>query len=287
MFCYAALDLPPWGSYRGPYGDVISRVGVYEHHATDAVNAINYDYRAFDTLGEEFILFTAVLGVMMLLRREEGETTRDVGKVEDRIPLSTTVQATAMPAILLTVVFGFYIGLHGQLTPGGGFQAGVILASVPFLLYVCENTGAFRRITSHTAVEVVEAAGAASYALIGLAPLVIGVPLLTNILPLGTTGDVFSSGTIALISACIGVEVTAAFLLVGYTYLEEIITGQIHEDRCWTRRACLRADAAVPYIFLAARRIRIKPLPAADADLSSRHVRIQPHCRYLQYVRLL
>jgi multicomponent Na+:H+ antiporter subunit B len=230
LFCYAVIDLPPWGSYRGPYGDVISRVGVYERHATDAVNAINYDYRAFDTLGEEFILFTAVLGVMMLLRHEEGTATRDVGRVQDNLQLSTTVRVTAMPAILLTVVFGFYIGLHGQLTPGGGFQAGVMLASVPFLLFVCENTETFRRVTSHTAVEVIEALGAGSYALIGLAPLLIGIPFLTNFLPLGTTGDVFSSGTIALISACIGFEVTAAFLLVGYTYLEEIISGETPQE---------------------------------------------------------
>lgn len=230
LFCYAVVDLPPWGSYRGPYGDVISRVGVYERHATDAVNGINYDYRAFDTLGEEFILFTAVLGVMMLLRREEGTSTRDAKKVDDKLRLSSTVRATAMPAILLTVVFGFYIGLHGQLTPGGGFQAGVVLASVPFLLYVCENTESFRRVTSHAAIEVVEALGAGSYALIGLASLITGMPFLTNFLPLGTTGDVFSSGTIALISACIGFEVTAAFLLVGYTYLEEIITGEVPEE---------------------------------------------------------
>jgi multicomponent Na+:H+ antiporter subunit B len=230
LFCYAAVDLPPWGSYRGPYGDVIARVGVYERHATDAVNAVNYDYRAFDTLGEEFILFAAVLGVMMLLRREEGASTHDVGRVVDKLHLSTTVRAIAMLAILVTVVFGFYIGLHGQLTPGGGFQAGVILASVPFLLYVCENTESFRRITSHSAVEVMEALGAGSYALIGLSPLIIGAPFLTNFLPLGKTGDVFSSGTIALISACIGLEVTAAFLLVGYTYLEEIITGEIPEE---------------------------------------------------------
>lgn len=229
-FCYSVLDMPPWGSYRGPYGDAIARLGVYERHATDLVSAINYDYRAFDTLGEEFILFTAVLGVMMLLRREEGASTRQEGKVEDRLRLSTTVRAISMAAIFFSVVFGLYIGLHGQLTPGGGFQAGVILASVPFLLYVCENTESFRRVTSHTAVEIVEALGAGSYALIGLAPLLVGAPFLTNVLPLGTTGDVFSSGTIAVISACIGFEVTAAFLLVGYTYLQEIITGQMPEE---------------------------------------------------------
>ena len=229
LYCFSVLNLPPWGQYRGPYGDAISRLAVYERHATDAVNAINYDYRAFDTLGEEFILFTAVLGVMMLLRREGPSPQQRVQKLTDDRKLSTTVRAVAVPAILLTLVFGLYIGLHGQLTPGGGFQAGVILATAPFLLYVCENTEAFRRVTSHLAIEITEAAGAASYAMIGLAPLLFGLPLLTNILPLGTTGEVFSSGTIALISACVGVEVTAAFLLVTYTYLQEIITGQVPE----------------------------------------------------------
>jgi multicomponent Na+:H+ antiporter subunit B len=230
LYCFSVLNLPPWGQYRGPYGDAISRLAVYERHATDAINAINYDYRAFDTLGEEFILFTAVLGVMMLLRREESAPATPVQTVKDDRKLSTTVRAVAIPAILLTLVFGLYIGLHGQLTPGGGFQAGVILATAPVLLYVCENTDAFRRVTSHVAIEVIEAVAAASYALIGLAPLLFGVPLLTNILPLGSTGDVFSAGTIAVISACVGVEVTAAFLLVAYTYLQEIITGQVAED---------------------------------------------------------
>ena len=230
LYCYAALNLPAWGDYRGPYGDAIARVAVYERHATDVVNAINYDYRGFDTLGEEFILFTAVLGVTMLLRRPEGTATRSTGNVEDASVLSMTVRAVCMPALLVMVVFGFYIGLHGQLTPGGGFQAGVILASAPFLIYICHNTEAFRRITSHSVVEIIESVGAGSYALIGITPLLLGAPLLTNTLPLGQTGDVFSSGTIALISACVGVEVTAAFLLVTYAYLEEIITGQIPED---------------------------------------------------------
>jgi multicomponent Na+:H+ antiporter subunit B len=230
VFCYAAHNLPAWGYYRGPYGDFISRLAVYERHATDAVNAINYDYRAFDTLGEEFILFTAVLGVMLLLRREEeGSGKAASAGVQDRLSLSLTVQAVALPAVFVTVLFGFYIGLHGALTPGGGFQAGVILATAPVLIYLSNNTRAFKRITSHAGVEIIEAAGAAGYAFIGLVPLVAALPLLTNILPLGQTGDVFASGNIALISACVGVEVTAAFLMVVYTYLHEIIQGQVAE----------------------------------------------------------
>ena len=111
LYCYAALNLPPWGQYRGPYGDMIARLAVYERHATDTVNAINYDYRGFDTLGEEFILFTAAIGVTMLLRREKDVPTSPVGKVEDRPPLSEAVRAVITPALLITVIFGFYIGL--------------------------------------------------------------------------------------------------------------------------------------------------------------------------------
>jgi len=230
LYAYSALNMPPWGSYRGPYGDAIARVAVYERHATDIVNAINYDYRGFDTLGEEFILFTAVLGVSMLLRKEEGALKRPAGRLEDDRGLSAAVRAVNLPALLVTTVFGLYIGVHGQLTPGGGFQAGVILATGAVLVYVCENTGAFCRITSHAIVEVTEAFGAGGYAIIGIAPLLAGLPFLCNFIPLGTTGDVFSSGTIALISACVGVEVTASFLLVVYIYLQEIITGAFPEE---------------------------------------------------------
>lgn len=227
LYIYSALNLPAWGSYRGPYGDLLARVGVYERHATDIINAINYDYRGFDTLGEEFILFTAVLGVLLLLRRESKNGSGQTGVVQDRRRLSRTLRAANIPAVLITSLFGFYIGLHGQLTPGGGFQAGVILASALLLVYLAEDTRAFAKLTSHTAVEVIEALGAGAYAILGMAPLAFGVPFLTNIVPLGETGDVFSSGNIAIISACVGVEVTAAFLLVLFTYLQEIIAGEM------------------------------------------------------------
>ena len=68
VFVCGFRDLPPVGDYRGPYGYAVTQVAIYERHATDVVNAINYDYRAFDTLQEEFILFASVLGVLLLFR---------------------------------------------------------------------------------------------------------------------------------------------------------------------------------------------------------------------------
>jgi multicomponent Na+:H+ antiporter subunit B len=228
LWLSSARNLPKWGEYRGPYGDAIARVAMYERHATDVVNAVNYDYRGFDTLGEEFILFTSVLGVMQLLRREgNGDSRR--GNVEESTAMSETTRVATLPAIWVTALVGLYLALHGQLSPGGGFQGGVVLATALWLVYIAVNPQVFKRMTSHVAVEVIEACGAGAYALIGFIPVLMGLPVLTNELPLGTTGDVFSSGNIALISACVGVEVTAAFLLVSYTYLQEIIAGEVPE----------------------------------------------------------
>lgn len=232
VYCAGARNLPAWGEYRGPYGDVIAQLAVYQRHATDTVNAVTYDYRGFDTLGEEFILFSAVTGVMLLLRpekhkSEEGkeESGRNPASFRDRAALSETVQVFTTAIFGFAVLFGIYMATHGQLTPGGGFQGGVILAAAPMLLYIAENTEAFERIVSHPLVEFFEGMGAAGYALIGVAALTTGAAFLTNVIPLGTTGDVFSSGTIAAISACVGVEVAAGFTLIVFEYLREILSG--------------------------------------------------------------
>jgi len=227
LYFLGVKNLPPWGNYRGLYGQMISAATVYERHATDAVNAVDYDYRGFDTLGEEFILFASVLGAMLLLRRpERPETT-----TPPETGLSDAVKLSAAVAFAVLVIFGFYMTTHGQLTPGGGFQGGVILASASMLVYIAENFSVFKRITSHPAVEVLEALGAGFYVIIGLVPLVVAKPFLTNWLPLGKTGNVFSSGTIAAISASVGIEVTAGFLLLGYVYLEDIIAKTGEESR--------------------------------------------------------
>lgn len=229
IFIAGIRNLPRWGEYRGPYGDVIASLAVYERHATDAVNAITYDYRGFDTLGEEFILFSATSGVMLLLRPENGENKKKQGRGQnpqsfrDRATLSEPVRVFATIVFGLSVLFGLYITTHGQLTPGGGFQGGVIIAAAPMLLYIAANTEFFRRVISHPLMEFLEATGAAGYAVIGLIAIAMGTPFLTNVFPLGETGDVFSSGTIAAISVCVGIEVAAAFMLITFEYLREIL----------------------------------------------------------------
>ncbi|HJU15537.1 MAG TPA: sodium:proton antiporter, partial [Stellaceae bacterium] len=66
------LGLAPFGHYPGPYGDIINAVATRERHVTNMVTAVTFDYRGFDTLGEEYMLFAAVTGVALLLRDARG-----------------------------------------------------------------------------------------------------------------------------------------------------------------------------------------------------------------------
>jgi len=230
IFAWGFRDLPPMGDYRGPYGYVLTQVAVYERHATDTVNAINYDYRGFDTLGEEFILFASVLGVLLLFRPSgDDEAGKKRVQLEDALPVSDTLRVGMQAMAGTMVVFGVYIAVHGQLTPGGGFQGGVILATVPLIVYLSGNVKTFEAIVSNPVTRLAECGGAAGYGLIGMIALLAGAHFLTNFLPLGKTGDVFSSGTIAVISVTVGVEVTGGFLILMQSYLREIIAERLQE----------------------------------------------------------
>jgi len=69
--------LPEFGS---PYNPAVNEVhyryvahGVEETGALNIVSAVLYAYRSFDTLGEAFVLFTAAIGVIILMREAKGK----------------------------------------------------------------------------------------------------------------------------------------------------------------------------------------------------------------------
>lgn len=73
FYIWGLSGLPGFGHYPGPYGFIINRVALGQTHATGTVSAVNFEYRGFDTVGEEFILFTAAAGVGVVLRKLRGE----------------------------------------------------------------------------------------------------------------------------------------------------------------------------------------------------------------------
>ncbi len=230
-WAWAFAGLHPVGAFDGAYGRLLASVTVEERHATDAVSAVNFDYRGFDTLGEEFILFSSVVGVALLLRKSKkqeggrGEGQRVPQHAPDRefVRTSNAVRLASLVLVGMDVVFGLDVIVHGQLTPGGGFQGGVILASAPLLAYLGGDTETLRRVAPSWLTEMGEAIGIGGFLVVGLAGMLAGGRYLQNVVPLGPQAppDVASSGTIALVSLATGLEVAAAFALLLVTFLEE------------------------------------------------------------------
>jgi multicomponent Na+:H+ antiporter subunit B len=225
--------MPRFGHYHGVYGLLINKIEVPERHATDLVTALNFDIRAFDTLGEEFLLFASVAGVALLLRRlrNEREGTRARG-VEDHsfAGASAALQLVSLVLVPTLVALGCYIVIHGALTPGGGFQGGIVLAAGPLAILLAGRYFAMKRVAPQWMLEASEALGAAGYALIGLAGLILASVYMKNFLPLGTPAMLLSAGMMPINSIVVGLEVTGAFLVVWTEFLDQELIVQRGED---------------------------------------------------------
>jgi multicomponent Na+:H+ antiporter subunit B len=218
--------LPSFGHGLISAGEMLNRVSVAQRHITDVVTAVNFDYRGIDTMGEEFIFFAAVVGVALIMRPQPGEGARHV---EDYAfgravpPTSDAVRVLGLGLAAPTVLFALYVVAHGHLTPGGGFQGGVILATGVLLIYLAGEFDHLHGLYGEAAVERAEAAGAAAYVAIGFLALVSGSAFMTNVWPLGTTGHLVSAGSVPLINTAVGVEVGAGFVLLLNTFLRQTL----------------------------------------------------------------
>jgi multicomponent Na+:H+ antiporter subunit B len=227
FYLWGLLRLPGFGRYPGPYGNIIDRVAVSQTNATGVVSAVNFQYRGFDTVGEEFILFVAATGVATVLRHLRGERERSpLDEARDR-RVPATSEAIKMVALLFTgplVLMGWWLASHAQTNPSGGFQGGVVLATAFVMVYLAGEFLVFERVSPVDITDAVEAVGAGGFAVIGVSAVGLGLAYLTNFLPRGgLPGYVSSGGTIPLISFFVGLEVGAAFILIAGELLEQTL----------------------------------------------------------------
>jgi multicomponent Na+:H+ antiporter subunit B len=226
VIVYGFVGLPDFGHYRGPYGYVLNRVAVPERGATNVVAAVVFDYRGFDTMGEEFILFCAVIGVVMLLRQQ----TEDPEQAEDRQG-SDAVRLVGLLVVGPALVVALWLAAFGYVTPGGGFQGGVAAASGLLLVYLAWSYRGFARLANEDLVDPVEGLGAGGYVVIGLAALISGLPFLRNLLGPGESGTLWSAGSIPFLNWASAIEVAAANLLLFATFLEAYIIPMVKEEQ--------------------------------------------------------
>lgn len=219
----AVAGLPDFGHPRGPYATEAPRAALNQRHVTNTVSGVTFDIRGIDTLGEELILFSAALGAAMLLRSQRSrdraeQAVREASEGRRRLPVSLRALGAALVGPVL--VLGVYVVAHGQLTPGGGFQGGVILAGALLLVYTAGQAVALERVRPIELVELADAAGAAAYGLVAIGGLVFGVAVMANFLPFGTQGSLLSGGIIPVLNVAVGIEVAGGITLILTEFLD-------------------------------------------------------------------
>jgi multicomponent Na+:H+ antiporter subunit B len=208
----ALLTLPPLGSLLHPATAGVGR-SYLEQVPVDigipnTVTAVLADYRGFDTLGETLVVLVALLAVVGVLRA--GHTTPLPPREGEVSPILRVSVRLLLPFLWL---YAAYVQWHGEVSPGGGFQAGVILAASGVLYVFTHGEAALHRWLRADALLRVGALGVSLYALIGVTGMLAGDGFL-NYTWLGWT-DSARGHRIGILLVEIGVCVTVAAAMFG------------------------------------------------------------------------
>ena len=84
------------------------------------------------------------------------------------------LRVVAKLLIPFVLLFGLYVQFHGDFGPGGGFQAGVILAAAVIFYALIYGLADTRKVVPEPLVESMMALGVLLYAGVGIAGLLLG-----------------------------------------------------------------------------------------------------------------
>ena len=140
--------------------------------------------------------------------------------------MSNLVRTGAGLLMPFVLVFGFYIVIHGHLTPGGGFQGGAVIATAFVLLIAAHSTETIRERLSPGFLKNTETLGLMIFILTALISLAAGIAFFGNWLVnagslFGTPvafginpGDLNTGGVIPIMNIAVGLEVLGAMSVI-------------------------------------------------------------------------
>ena len=184
-------------------GDELLKLNTQDGVANAVTTVVVY-FRGFDTLGEIAVLFIASLGIGLML----GSNSKCEIKAESNFMLKTASKLL-FPIIAL---YGIYVMIYGHLSPGGGFQGGVIIATAVLLLFISHKE--FE--VPHSLIVLLETFAGVSYVLIGLIGLLTLDIFLGNFLShdISQMGMLLSGGIIPIIYIIVGIKVGSEMSMI-------------------------------------------------------------------------
>jgi multicomponent Na+:H+ antiporter subunit B len=136
-----AIHLPIYGDIDNPaykhLGSYYLANTIKDTGIISTVASILASYRGFDTLGETLVITIAGIIFYNLTKSDEATVIKVNINKNDKSYLNIVGFKMLFPIMLL---FIFYIQVFGEISPGGGFQAGALMASIMlFYIWLTEN----------------------------------------------------------------------------------------------------------------------------------------------------
>lgn len=206
----------PLGQNVAGVGGLIAERAPQEVGTANIVSGILLAYRGLDTLGELSILFIAATALGLVLGQKPA-TPLPHAKSEALAPASPILQIAAQLLFPLLLMLGAYIILYGHVTPGGGFQGGVILASAFFVPLLASPQSPLDERTA----SLIEGLAGISFILIGLVGLMEHDAFLAPLFGTGNPGELFSAGSLPLLYLAIGLKVGAELASLIARFIED------------------------------------------------------------------
>ena len=126
----------------------------------------------------------------------------------ENIRIRHVIQRSADAFLPLAMMYMFYIILHGHLSPGGGFQGGVLVVGVILMLYFGHGYQTTVQTLSFELLHDTEGIASVVYVALAMMGIAVGAQFCENVLyTQGNIGDLYSSGTIFWMNVTVGVKV--------------------------------------------------------------------------------
>jgi multicomponent Na+:H+ antiporter subunit B len=220
---YATAEMPEFGNPNNPAQTHVApryiETSPTEIGLPNMVTSVLASYRGYDTFGETTVIFTAGIGVIMVLtQRRRRRPTKN--KTEDIESLSHALIPHVVGKLLIPFVmlFGLYVQFHGDFGPGGGFQAGVIFAAGFILYALVFGLTITRQVLPPAIMRFTIALGVLVYGGVGIVSLFRGGNFLDyNVLAATPVGGQHIG--ILLVELGVGITVAAAMIAIFYSFV--------------------------------------------------------------------
>ncbi len=137
---------------------------------------------------------------------------------------SLIIRVVSQKMIPFIVMFGAYIIFHGEVSPGGGFQGGVIICSAFILCALAFNLDDGKKRATDNLLSVANSLGPIIFVLIGLWGIITGYSFLANkVVHLsyhGELGTLLGSLNLLLVNIGIGITVSSVFTVCFFAFIE-------------------------------------------------------------------